>query len=42
MKKMQFDFEDEYDDCNANEPAGGYPEWQKKTCGAVSTQGKSK
>jgi len=30
---ITFDFENQFDDCAANEPAGGYPEWQRKSCG---------
>jgi len=29
---LTFDFENEFDDCSANEPIGGYPEWQKTSC----------
>ena len=36
---VKFDFENEFDDCAANEPVGGYPEWQKKSCGVLPTRG---
>jgi hypothetical protein len=32
---IDFDFQDEFDDCSANEPPGGYPEWQKESCGPL-------
>jgi Leucine-rich repeat (LRR) protein len=31
---ITFDFENEYDDCAANEPVGGDPEWLKNSCEA--------
>ena len=30
-----FEFENEFDDCAANEPAGGYEDWYTKSCGAL-------
>ena len=32
---ITFDFSHEFDDCSANEPEKGYPEWQKKSCGTL-------
>jgi Leucine-rich repeat (LRR) protein len=34
---IDFDFANEFDDCSANEPADGYPDWQKE-CGGTKSQ----
>jgi Leucine-rich repeat (LRR) protein len=36
---IKFEFDDVYDDCGANEPAGGYPDWQRESCGSLPMRG---